>query len=65
VVPVFLQAEALKRIGANEFALIGAAGPVSAALMSAMALDEPFTAVQAMGAALVIAGVLLISLKRS
>jgi drug/metabolite transporter (DMT)-like permease len=65
VLPVFLQAEALKRIGANEFALIGAVGPVSAAVMSALALDEPFTAVQALGAALVIAGVLLISLKRS
>ncbi|HYG54925.1 MAG TPA: DMT family transporter [Burkholderiales bacterium] len=65
VLPVFLQAEALKRIGANEFALIGAAGPVSAAILSALTLDEPFTAVQALGAALVIAGVLLISLKRS
>jgi drug/metabolite transporter (DMT)-like permease len=65
VLPVFLQAEALRRIGANEFALIGAAGPVSAAILSAMALDEPFTGVQALGAALVIAGVLLISLKRS
>ncbi len=65
VLPVFLQAEALKRIGANEFALIGAAGPVSAALMSAAALDEPFSAVQMLGAALVIAGILLISLKRS
>jgi drug/metabolite transporter (DMT)-like permease len=65
VLPVFLQAEALRRIGANEFALIGAVGPVSAAVMSALALDEPFTGVQALGAALVIAGVLLISLKRS
>jgi len=65
VLPVFLQAEALRRIGANEFALIGAVGPASAAVMSAVALDEPFTATQALGAALVIAGVLLISLKRS
>jgi drug/metabolite transporter (DMT)-like permease len=65
VLPVFLQAEALKRIGANEFALIGAVGPVSAAVMSALALDEPFTAAQVLGAGLVIAGVLLISLKRS
>src|SRR5216684_443661 len=36
VLPVFLQAEALKRIGANRFALIGAVGPVSVALTSAL-----------------------------
>ena len=64
VVPLFLQAEALKRIGANHFALIGAVGPVSVALTSALGLDEPFTAVQAVGGALVILGVLLVSLKK-
>ena len=41
VLPVFLQAEALRRIGATEFALIGAVGPVSVAVMSAAGLDEP------------------------
>ena len=65
VVPVFLQAEALKRIGANHFALIGAVGPVSVAITSALGLDEPFTWVQALGGVLVICGVLLVSLKRS
>jgi drug/metabolite transporter (DMT)-like permease len=65
VLPMFLQAEALKRIGANHFALLGAVGPVSVALTSAIGLDEPFTTVQALGAGLVIAGVLLVSLKRS
>ncbi|HEY3076529.1 MAG TPA: DMT family transporter [Burkholderiales bacterium] len=65
VLPLFLQAEALKRIGAAEFALIGALGPVSVAITSAIGLDEPFTAVQALGGALVIIGVLLVSLKRS
>ena len=65
VLPVFLQAEALKRIGANHFALIGAVGPVSVALTSALGLDEPFTWVQALGGALVIFGVMLVTLKRS
>lgn len=64
VLPLFLQAEALKRIGANHFALIGALGPVSVAVTSALGLDEPFTAVQAVGGALVIFGVLLVSLKK-
>ena len=65
VVPVFLQAEALKRIGANHFALIGAVGPVSVAITSALGLDEPFGWAQALGGALVIFGVLLVSVKRS
>jgi drug/metabolite transporter (DMT)-like permease len=65
VLPMFLQAEALRRIGANHFALLGAVGPVSVAITSALGLDEPFTWRQAAGGALVIAGVLLVSLKRS
>ena len=64
VLPVFLVAEALRRIGASHMALIGAVGPLSAALMAAVGLDEPFTALQALGAALVIGGVLLVSLRR-
>jgi len=63
VLPVFLVAEALRRIGANHFALIGAAGPVSTAIASAIGLEEPFTLLQAAGAALVIGGVLLVSLR--
>ena len=65
VLPLFLQAEALRRIGANEFALVGAVSPVSVALMSAVGLGEPFGVRQAAGAALVIGGVLLVSIKRS
>lgn len=65
VLPLFLQAEALRRIGATEFALVGAVSPVSVAVMSALGLDEPFGLRQAAGAALVIFGVLLVSLKRN
>jgi drug/metabolite transporter (DMT)-like permease len=65
VLPLFIQAEALRRIGAAEFGLIGALGPVSVAITSALGLDERFTAIQAIGGALVIAGVLLVSVKRS
>lgn len=61
--PVFLVAEALRRIGANHFALIGAFGPVTTAAVGAIGLDEPFTLLQSAGSALVIAGVLLVSLK--
>jgi drug/metabolite transporter (DMT)-like permease len=64
VLPLFLQAEALKRIGATEFALVGAVSPVSVAIMGALGLGEPFGPRQAIGAALVIGGVLLVSLNR-
>ena len=65
VLPLFIQAEALKRIGATEFALIGALGPLSVAVTSALGLDEHFTLLQAFGGALIISGVLLVSLKRN
>lgn len=65
VLPVFLQAEALRRIGATEFAVVGAVSPVSVAVMSALGLGEPFGWRQMAGAALIISGVLLVSLKRS
>ena len=64
VLPVFLQAEALKRIGANHFALLGALGPLSTAFLSALGLEERFGPLQWLGAALVIAGVLLVSVKK-
>lgn len=62
--PTFFVAEALKRIGANHFALIGAVGPVSVAATSALGLDEPLTWLQALGGVLVICGVLVVSLKK-
>lgn len=64
VLPVFLQAEALKRIGANHFALLGALGPLSTAFLSALGLEERFGPLQTLGAGLVIAGVLLVSVKK-
>ena len=65
VLPVFLVAEALKRIGANHFALIGALGPVTTVLADFALLEGALTMAQILGGALVISGVLLVSLKRS
>ncbi|HEY0835223.1 MAG TPA: DMT family transporter [Azospirillum sp.] len=64
VLPVFMTAEALRRVGANTVALLGALGPVSAAALGALILGEAVTAAQAAGAVLVMAGVLLISVRR-
>jgi len=65
VMPVFLVAEALKRIGANHFALIGALGPVTTVLADFFLMHGALSAVQIVGGALVISGVLLVSVKRS
>jgi len=63
--PVFLVAEALKRIGANHFALIGALGPVTTVVADFAFLEGALTPLQLAGGALVISGVLLVSVKRN
>lgn len=65
VLPVLLVAEALRRIGANHFALIGGLGPVTTVLADFFLLDGALSAAQVLGGALVISGVLLVSIKRS
>jgi drug/metabolite transporter (DMT)-like permease len=63
VIPGFLIAEALRRIGANKVAIVGALGPVTAIVLGYLGLDEIMTALQVAGAALVLVGVVAISLK--
>jgi drug/metabolite transporter (DMT)-like permease len=63
VLPVFMTSEALRRIGANHVALVGALGPVTTIFFGYAGLDEVMTLMQVLGAALVLAGVLLVTLK--
>jgi len=63
VLPVFMTSEALKRIGANHVAMIGALGPVTTIFFGYVGLDEVMTLMQVIGAALVLAGVLLVTLR--
>ena len=63
VLPVFVTSEALRRIGANRVAIIGAAGPVTTIFLGWLGLEESMTLLQFAGAALVLAGVLLVSIK--
>ena len=64
VLPVFLTSEALRRIGANHVAIIGAAGPATTIFLGWLGLEESMTLLQIIGAALVLAGVLLVTIKR-
>lgn len=63
VLPLWLMAEGLKRIGANQVSLTGCIGPVATMAFAWMFLDETVSAAQLAGAALVLAGVLIITLK--
>ena len=63
VLPVFITSEALKRIGASQVALFGALGPVTTLFFGWLGLDEIMTPVQLAGAALVLAGVVLVTLR--
>jgi drug/metabolite transporter (DMT)-like permease len=64
VLPVFITSEALRRIGANHVALVGALGPVTTIFFGWVGLDERMTPIQWAGAALVLFGVLLVSVRR-
>ncbi|MGC2519431.1 MAG: DMT family transporter [Burkholderiales bacterium] len=65
VLPVFITAEALRRVGANQVAFVGALGPVTTIFFGWLGLDEVMTPVQLAGAALVLAGVMLVTLQRA
>jgi drug/metabolite transporter (DMT)-like permease len=62
-VPVFMTSEALKRVGANTVAIIGAFGPVTTIAFGWLGLEEVMTPLQLLGSALVLVGVVVISLK--
>lgn len=65
VIPSWLMSEGLHRIGANQAALVGSVGPVVTILLGWLCLDEPITAVQMVGAGLVLAGVTLVTIRRT
>jgi drug/metabolite transporter (DMT)-like permease len=63
VLPTYLIAEAIKRIGANRTSLLGSMGPLFTIWLGSWLLDEPVHAIQLVGAALVLAGVALVTLR--
>jgi drug/metabolite transporter (DMT)-like permease len=62
-VPVFMTSEALRRVGANTVAIVGALGPVTTIVFGYFGLDEVMTPLQLIGATLVLIGVVVISLR--
>lgn len=64
VIPAFLLAEAMDRIGSTYTAMIGSVGPVSTIYLAYLFLGEQLSLIQAIGSVFVLAGVLVVSLKK-
>jgi drug/metabolite transporter (DMT)-like permease len=64
VIPSFLIAHGMKRIGSNNVAIISSIGPVSTILQAHFILGEAIFTAQLIGTSLVIVGILLLSWKR-
>ena len=65
VLPVFITMMAIARVGAPVASLAGMIGPVSTLFLAGWILDEPITAIQLLGTALVLAGIYLLSTKKA
>lgn len=62
ILPIFFTSEAIKRIGANRTSIVASVGPVFTIWLGYIFLNEAITFIQLCGTALVLAGVLLVSL---
>jgi drug/metabolite transporter (DMT)-like permease len=61
VMPIFMMAEALRRIGASRVAMISALGPVATVVSGYLGLDEKMTLPQTVGGVLVVLGVVVVA----
>lgn len=61
VIPAFLMVAGIRRIGADQAAIVGTVGPVSTLVMAYLVLGEGMGAVQIIGSAMVLSGVLLVT----
>lgn len=62
VLPVFMLSWAIRRIGSGHASLIGAIGPVSTIYLAYLILGEQLSLTQIFGSALVLVGVLIVSM---
>lgn len=65
VLPATMLTNGIRRIGASRAALIGAVGPVATLYLGYAVLGETLVGIQMAGTALVLAGVLMVSLNRA
>lgn len=65
LLPSFMVSTAIKRLGPSTFSIFGSLGPVSTIILAFFFLDERITYLQVFGMFVVIAGVTLVSRKKS
>jgi len=63
VIPSYLVAIGIKRVGSGNAAIIGSVGPVSTIIQASFFLQEPIHLLQLIGTAFILGGVLMISKK--
>ena len=61
VLPTWMIAESIRRIGASTSSLVGSLGPMFTIGFGALLLDEPINLLQMIGVVLVLAGVIMVS----
>ena len=64
VLPIVLTSEGIRRVGASHASILGSVGPIATIFLGFAFLGEPITAVQIGGCALVMAGILAMTLQR-
>ncbi len=64
VAPAFLTAEGIRLIGSDNMAIVGTIGPISTIVLANIFLDEPIVLWQVIGTLFVLAGILLIGVKK-
>ena len=64
VLPVALLNEAIRRVGANQVALVSTLGPVITLFLGWLVLSESMSLLQIVGASLVVGGVASVSLRK-
>jgi drug/metabolite transporter (DMT)-like permease len=65
VLPIVLTMEGIRRVGASHASIVASIGPLATIALGAVFLAEPITGFQVAGAALVLTGVLAISLAKA
>lgn len=65
VLPAIFMSEGLRRVGANQAALVGSIGPVVTIVLGWLFLNETLGPLQIVGGGLVLLGVLLVSMRSS
>jgi len=65
VVPSFMLSEAIAKIGPAQTGIIGTLGPIITIILAVYILNDPFSLYHMIGVALVISGVMLLTIKKS